>query len=82
MPPIPGMGAANLPPLPTAGMPPQPQEQASLRRPSVSSIATASSVSVAPTQPLPGVQKSASTVSAEHDDGNEQVSAVIAEDKE
>ncbi|KAJ1902675.1 hypothetical protein LPJ81_003474 [Coemansia sp. IMI 209127] len=82
MPPIPGMGAANLPPLPTAGMPPQPQEQASLRRPSVSSIGTASSVSVAPTQPLPGVQKSASTVSAEHDDGNEQVSAVIAEDKE
>ncbi|KAJ2846350.1 hypothetical protein GGI22_006273, partial [Coemansia erecta] len=81
MPPIPGMGVAGLPPLPTAGMPPQPQEQASLRRPSVSSIGTASSVSVAPTQPLPGIQKSASTVPAEHDDGNEQVSAAIAEDE-
>ncbi|KAJ2544980.1 Intersectin 1 (SH3 domain protein), partial [Coemansia sp. RSA 1933] len=79
MPPIPAMGVATLPPLPTAGIP---QEQPAPRRPSVSSIGTASSVSVAPTQPLPMVQKSASNISTEHDDGTEQVSAAIAEGDE
>ncbi|KAJ2087439.1 hypothetical protein IW138_004977 [Coemansia sp. RSA 986] len=87
MPPIPAMGAAKLPPLPTAAMPPQPlagipQEPAAPRRPSVSSIGTASSVSVAPVQPLPDIQKSASNISAEYEDGNEQVSAAIAEDED
>ncbi|KAI9506248.1 hypothetical protein BX070DRAFT_77990 [Coemansia spiralis] len=90
VPPIPPMGMATLPPIPAAAMPSQPTASAQLepaapRRPSVSSVATTSSIATAPIPPVPQTQRSASNVSAGEDgyleeDADADNAAVYAED--